>query len=111
MRPTVRGAQDSYMKVSKNVIGKVVEVTWMDPNWDRVVTLAEMKKGREALATWKEYGVAYDLTDGVLLIAHSLASQAGKPHPPGHTDEVCRSAIPEVLIESLVVYEPVKETA
>lgn len=89
------------MNIPRRLIGRTVEVTWKDPNsWKGPIE--SLTRGRAALATWKEYGVLYDVTDGVVLIAHSLA------HSPGVAvaDEIVRTAIDEALIESLVIYAP-----
>lgn len=90
------------MNVPRRLLGKIVELTWTDPNYQRT-ELNELQRGRAALVTWREYGTIYDLTDGVVLLAHSLA---GDP-----VDEISRTAIPETLIESLTVLEPVREGA
>lgn len=92
------------MRVGKQYLGKFVAVRWMDPNYDRVDS-DKLKKGREALATWVEYGVIHDITDGVVLIAHSMSSAAGEPPPPENTDEIARTAVHESLIEKITVYE------
>ena len=89
------------MNVPRRLIGKMVHVVWADPNYKRE-ELLEIKRGRAALVTWHEYGTIYDVTDGVVLIAHSTA---GDP-----VDEIARTAVPEALIESLEVLEPVRET-
>lgn len=89
------------MKIARSLVGKTVEITWKDPNsWKG--PLALLVRGRGALATWKEYGVLYDVTDGVVLIAHSLAQSPGETE----ADEIVRTAVDEALIESLVVYNP-----
>ena len=88
------------MNVPRRLIGKTVEITWCDPNYKRE-DIVELKRGRSALVTWREYGQIYDVTDGVVLIAHSTA---GDP-----VDEIARTAVPEALIETLTVLEPVRE--
>lgn len=90
------------MNVPRRLIGKIVEITWSDPNYKRE-ELVELKRGRAALVTWREYGTIYDVTDGVVLIAHSTA---GDP-----VDEISRTAVPEALIETLTVLEPVRDGA
>lgn len=92
------------MKIGRQYLGKVVEIQWCDPNFDRVDVNDSMLKGRAALATWKEYGVVHDVTDGVVLIVHSAASMPGRA--PGETDEVGRTAVHEALIEKVTVYAP-----
>jgi len=59
-----------------------------------------MKRGRQALATWDEWGVLHDITDGVVIIAHSYAASPGEDTP----DELERTAVPESLIERITVY-------
>ena len=89
------------MNVPRRLIGKLVEIQWMDPNSARG-PLATMVKGRAALASWREYGVIHDVTDGVVLIVHSYASQPGEPLE--RPDEGERTAIHEALIERVIVY-------
>lgn len=93
------------MRVGKQYLGKFVAVQWMDPNFERV-DFDSVTKGRAALATWVEYGVVHDISDGVVLIVHSAASGAGQPPPPERTDELARTAVHEALIEKITVYEP-----
>jgi hypothetical protein len=77
----------------------------MDPNSGKGPLMA-LKKGRASLATWKEYGVVYDITEGVLLLAHSLAVEAGGfIETP---DEIERTAIPESLIEKITLFDPTR---
>ena len=87
------------MNVPRRLIGRVVAITWMDPNNARG-PIETLKKGRMALATWVEYGAVHDVTDGVVLIAHSYATSPGDKEP----DELTRTAIPETLIEKIVVF-------
>lgn len=95
------------MKIGKQYLGKVVEIQWMDPNFQHVEDIKTMEKGRDALATWKEWGVVHDITDGVVLLVHSAAASAGKGVPPENTSEVGRTAIPDVLIEKITVFAPI----
>ena len=88
------------MNVPRKLIGRFVEITWMDPNNARG-PIDTLKKGREALATWKEYGVVHDVTDNVVLIAHSYATQPAEDKP----DELQRTAIHEALIEAIRVFQ------
>lgn len=67
--------------------------------------LRDMPKGRDALATWREYGLVQDITDGVVIIAHSI----GRDAQATTDDEIHCSAVPEALIEKLTVYQPVLE--
>jgi hypothetical protein len=91
------------MNVPKRLIGSIVAATWRDPGFDRS-PLRTAKKGLAALATWTEYGMVDDVTDGIVRIVHSAG------HDPGveETDEICYTVIHEALIEKLVVLEPVK---
>ena len=91
------------MNVPKRLIGQLVEVHWKDPNSARG-PIQHAKVGREALATWREFGIIHDITDGVVLIAHSYASSPGDPID--RPDEMERTAIHEDFIEKLVVYTP-----
>ena len=65
--------------------------------------LDRLKTGRTALATWRELGVLYDITDGVVLIAQSYAAPPGKPI--SEPDEVQLSAVHETLIEKVTVFQ------
>lgn len=104
------------MKVPKSYIGKLVEIQWADPNDDRMA-LHKLTRGRLALATWREYGLVYDISDGVVMIAHSIGYEAGRPllltAPPEEAmkglDELDRTAVQEDLIEKITVFVPVKE--
>lgn len=87
------------MNIPRKLIGRLVELTWADPNSARG-PISTLVKGRDALATWQEYGIIHDVTDGVVLIAHSYAASPGEEKP----DEIQRTAIPESLIEKVKVY-------
>ncbi len=91
------------MNVPKRLIGSLVEIHWKDPNSARG-DIEKIKKGREALATWREAGWVHDITDGVVLLAHSYAA------PPGvdilQPDEIERTAVHEDFIEKVIVYTP-----
>lgn len=89
------------MKIPKSYLGKFVEVTWLDPNSWRG-SLEGLVKGKAALATWKEYGLVYDVTEGIVLLAHSLAQSPGS----SEADEIVRTAIHEDLIEGVIVFTP-----
>ncbi len=90
------------MNIPKRLIGRVVEIHWMDPNAGSG-PLDRLKTGRSALATWRELGVLHDITDGVVLIVHSFAAPPGKPI--SEPDEVQLSAIHEALIEKVTVFQ------
>ena len=93
------------MNVPRKLLGSFVEITWRDPNYAKG-DISTILRGRAALATWVEYGQVYDVTDGVVLLAHSLAISPGGEKP----DEIARTAIDEALIEKLVVLVPQGET-
>lgn len=92
------------MKVGKHYLGKMVEVVWMDPNYSRMDSMY-IQRGRAALVTWKEYGIVYDVTDGVVLLVHSITSNNGMPGMDNH-DEISRTALPESLIEAMTILTP-----
>jgi hypothetical protein len=96
------------MNVPRRLIGKIVEVQWMDPCEARL-EIDAFKVGRAALASWIEYGKVHDITEGVVVIAHSLSTKAGMPDNAA-PNELSYTAIPEVLIEKITVYEAIKET-
>ena len=91
------------MNVPKKLIGRLVEVIWKDPNSARG-PIEHAKVGRTALATWREFGIVHDITDGVVLVAHSYAASPGDPIE--HPDEMERTAIHEDFIEKITVYTP-----
>mgnify|MGYP001576008261 FL=1 len=94
------------MKIGRQLIGKTVAVTYVDPNYGKI-ELAKLKRGRAALATWTEYGVVHDVSEGVLILIHSI----GKLCPDDATaDEVCCTAIPEDIVETMVVLSPETDT-
>lgn len=98
------------MKAGKHLIGKFVEIQWRDPAGG--VTRQQLKDapiGRAALATWREYGVVDNITDGVVRIVHSAGAEPGEP--ADSTDEICMSAVPEELIERIRIFETMKEEA
>ena len=85
-----------------------MELVWRDPG-DARNTLSDPNfraRGRGCLAAWKERGVLLDVTDGVATVEHSHA--VGAPLLK-QCDEECVVYIVEDLIESYVVYEPVRE--
>lgn len=89
------------MNVPKRLIGQLVEIHWKDPNSWRG-DLDKTLKGRDALATWREVGWVYDITDGVVLLVHAWASSPGVSID--NPDELQRSAVHEDFIEKIVVY-------
>lgn len=93
------------MKISRQLLGKLVELTWKDPCEDRVKchlpNLEDLPKGRAALATWKERGVIDDITDGVVRLVQSEGHEPGAGKP----DEFKCQWICEELIEAVRVAE------
>jgi len=59
------------VRISKSLIGKVVEVRWIDPREQHHDTDRPPFAGKEALAKWIEWGVVHDITDGVLRLMYS----------------------------------------
>jgi hypothetical protein len=101
------------VKVSKSYLGKVVSVQWKDPRWDRVSSTdkdrSDVPRGRAALATWREYGVIDDITEGVVRIVHSAGEEGSRSMKDIGGDDFVDSWVPEELIESVTVYEPMRE--
>jgi len=92
------------MKVGRQYLGRMVEVTWRDPGHDRYKCRQEdasdLPKGMAALATWKERGILDDMTDGILRIRHSDACEPRSDRP----DEFLVTWVPEALVESILAY-------
>lgn len=95
------------MNVPRRLMGKMVEVQWMDPGYARVA-IDEFKPGRGALATWLERGTIYDMTDDVVIVLHSECRQAGSPDNAAPRD-LAYTSIPMALIEKVTVYEPQRD--
>ena len=92
------------MKVGRQYIGKLCEVIWRDPIQGLRVDPDRAPKGEAALATWREFGILSDLTDGVLRIDHSVGE-----NPPGDIDrgrEVLPSYVQEAIVERITVLVP-----
>ena len=100
------------MRVTKDYVGKYVEVAWRDPNEARVSTnprdYTALPKGRAALATWLERGVITDVSEGVVRIEHSRAIHAAGVD--SQSDEFVFTFVPEELVETVSVYELKKES-
>ena len=92
-----------FMKVSRRFVGRMVEITWLDPGARRVPKQSPHAKGKAALAIWRDRGVLDDFTDGVLRIVHSDACFAGGIDEP---DEIFATWVPEDLVESVVLFNP-----
>ena len=93
------------MKINKALVGRVVEVEWMDPIGLRIACRhMDLPKGLGALAVWHEFGRLDDVTDGVLRILHS---HADSPPLPASDDkpEFQVTWIPEVLVRNVKVYK------
>lgn len=97
------------MKIGRQYLNKYVEMVWRDPGEARITVSegVENPKGRGCLATWHERGILQDITDGIVRIEHSHAT--GAPLLRQADESVC-TYVPEDLIESLTVFEPVKDT-
>lgn len=91
------------MRVPKHLIGKEVRLTWQDPmsDHDKLINLKDARKGRAALARWRERGVIDDITEGVVRFIQSETYPAGEEHP----DEAIIGWIPEELITRIEVGE------
>ena len=92
------------MKVGRQFLGKICEVVWRDPVAGGRMRLDLAPKGEAALATWREFGVLGDLTDGILRVDHSQGE-----NPPGDIDrgyEVFSTYIHEALVERITVLVP-----
>lgn len=91
------------MKISKDYIGKYVEIIWRDPGEARfeIPDYGDAPTGRGCLATWQERGVVIDVADGVVKIEHSHVGAA--PLLKQKSEAVC-SFVPEVLIESIDIF-------
>ncbi len=104
------------MRLTKAVIGRVVEVTWRDPIGGRVTSKdllhhSDVPKGWAALARWREYGVIDDMTDGIVRLVRGFGTD-NHVTDESPVDEYDATWIPESLIETVKVYaapEPVKE--
>jgi len=86
------------MNVPRRLIGRYVEIQWMDPHFNKVELLATLR-GRTALATWIERGVIVDVHEGTVKVEHSLGIAAGQPVT--NPNEHAYTAIPESLIEKI----------
>ena len=89
------------MRLPRSLLGRVVVLEWADPNAFKG-RIRDVRRGRAALATWREFGSVWDITDGVVLLAHSLGRDPGATED----DEVYFSAIPEDNIEKIMTYSP-----
>ena len=90
------------MRIPRNLLGRLVELTWRDPvggvrHECHLPDRADLPRGRAALATWTERGVIDDITEGVIRLIQSEAVGPGKLAP----DEFGCQWIPEDLVESI----------
>jgi hypothetical protein len=92
------------MKITKHYLGREVRITWLDPCSQRH-EIETALKGKAALAKWIERGIVDDLTDGVVRLLQSQAFTGTSATEP---DEAIFGWIPEDLIESIELMEPVK---
>ena len=88
------------MRIAKHYLGQIVELKWIDPTTNRVA-VSKLPKGHAVLASWTEYGKVFDITDGVVIIAHSIGVE-----PMDTDDEVCYTSIPEDVVESIIILTP-----
>jgi hypothetical protein len=90
------------MKIKKEMIGRLVEVSWRDPVGvvRQPLHIANALKGMSGLALWRERGVLDDITDGVLRIIHSEGVEPGSDR----VDEMSYTLVPEDLVVSLTLY-------
>ncbi len=95
------------MRVKRELLGKRVEVTWLDPIGvvRQNVELAQTRRGHAGLAKWIEFGLLDDITDGVLRVVHSMGISPGE----AAVDEVSYTLVPEDRIITLFVLEPQQE--
>lgn len=94
------------MKVPRKFLGQYVEVEWVDPFQDTYdVIRGDFPKGRDSLGKWKERGVLVDITEGVLIIQHSVCKLAEQEswHVTHTVEDLVTSirALQEVPEESL----------
>ena len=85
------------VKVAKALVGRYVEMVWLDPVGARRVETHQALKGRAGLATWTERGVIDDITEDVVRVVHS----EGRSPSSTEVDELTYTMIPEDLIISL----------
>lgn len=74
--------------------------------------LDRVPRGEQALATWIEYGVIGDITDGIVRIDHSQGENPPLDHDRGR--EVMSTWVHEALVEQITeLQEPIQgmETA
>ena len=81
------------MKIPRAYLSRIVEVTWMDPGYHRQ-EISKAVKGRAGWATWREYGIVDDITEGVVRIVHS----AGRDPGAVEVDEIQYTLVPEELV-------------
>ena len=93
------------MTIDRALIGRAVRITWRDANYADG-PLAPLLTGRAALATWTEYGVIHDITEGVVLLAHSYSRDIQALED----NHIARTAVPECIIEECMELAPREET-
>ena len=101
------------MRLTRQLLNKQVRVTWKDPKEARVGSRYEdhhdIPRGRASLATWVEWGLVEDITDGVLHLRQGRAIDP--PLDQDRTYTVVLSVIPEELIEKVVMLVDGEEVA
>lgn len=95
------------MRLNRTLIGKQVRVRWVDP---REVTCKttfpdrhDIPRGKDLLAIWEEWGKVDDVTDGVLRLLQGVCIDP--PNEAHQEHRLTYSAVPEALIESIVVLD------
>ena len=93
------------MRIARQLIGREVKLTWLDPVSSERVDIEKALKGKAALASWVERGIIDDITEGVVRFRQSEATLAGQTNP----DEAIFGWVPEDLIIACTVMVPEKE--
>jgi hypothetical protein len=91
------------MKIGKSLLGKLIEVTWIDPvTFDRESHLpkwGDLPHGRKGLARWLTRGRVISVEEDVLQILSSETTDASPLSAVG-------ILIPSDLVESIIVFMP-----
>ena len=88
------------MRITARYLGKPVRLVWRDPIASCRMSLDRVPKGAQALASWTEYGVVGDITDGIVRVDHSQGENPPLDNDRGH--EVMSTWIHEALVENIV---------
>jgi len=96
------------VRIPKSYIGQRVELVWRDPCHNRVDTPAGdrslIPRGYAALATWTEYGILEDITDGVVVICHSIGEDPS--HSSERRDALFYTWTHEMLVTKVTILDP-----